>query len=212
MSRVFANGPRDRGSISGRFIPKTQKMVLHAALLSTQHYKAMIMGKLEQSWEWSSALPYTSVLLQLKRKPLDHPRLRSPTLLTLLDLRIGKSLISAARDNKNIITSVESVSWLIRLGNKQKIFCFSVSLSLSLSHSLSLSLSLSVFLFRASSMKGIIKQDFFCNDENVSKNIFVFLLQSLFYPPNLIFCLSCSFLKDNREATKLITFNWIFSH
>ena len=36
-SRVFANGLGDRGSIPGRVIPKTQKMVLDAALLSTQH-------------------------------------------------------------------------------------------------------------------------------------------------------------------------------
>ena len=35
MSRVFANGPGDRGSISGRIIPKTQKMVLDASLLNT---------------------------------------------------------------------------------------------------------------------------------------------------------------------------------
>ena len=28
ISRVFTNGPRDRGSISGRVIPKTKKMVL----------------------------------------------------------------------------------------------------------------------------------------------------------------------------------------
>ena len=33
----------------------------NVALLSTQHYKVMIKGKVEQSWEWSSALPYTSV-------------------------------------------------------------------------------------------------------------------------------------------------------
>ena len=35
-------------------------MVLDAALLSTQHYKVSIKGKVEQSWEWSSTLPYTS--------------------------------------------------------------------------------------------------------------------------------------------------------
>ena len=36
MSRVFTNGPGDLGSIPGRVIPKTQKMVLDAALtLST---------------------------------------------------------------------------------------------------------------------------------------------------------------------------------
>ena len=33
MSRVFANGPGDRGSIPGRVILKTQKMVLNTALL-----------------------------------------------------------------------------------------------------------------------------------------------------------------------------------
>ena len=36
MGRVFTNGPGDRGSIPSRVIPKTQKMVLNAALLSTQ--------------------------------------------------------------------------------------------------------------------------------------------------------------------------------
>ena len=35
MSRVFANGPGDRGSILGRVIPKTQKMVPDASLPNT---------------------------------------------------------------------------------------------------------------------------------------------------------------------------------
>ena len=61
ISRVFANGPGDRGSIPGRVIPKTQKMVLDAALLNTQHYKVRIKGKVEQSRERSSALSYTLV-------------------------------------------------------------------------------------------------------------------------------------------------------
>ena len=51
MSRVFTNGPGDRGSISDRVIPKTQKMVLDAALLNTQHYKVRIKRKVEQSRE-----------------------------------------------------------------------------------------------------------------------------------------------------------------
>ena len=58
---VFANGPGDLGSISGRVIPKTLKMVLDTTLLNTQHYKVRFKGKVEQSWEWSSALPYTLV-------------------------------------------------------------------------------------------------------------------------------------------------------
>ena len=81
MSRVFANGPGERSSIPGRVIPKTEKLVLDATLLNTQHYKVRIKGKVEQSWEWNSALAYTSVLSLLKREPLDHSRLKSPTLL-----------------------------------------------------------------------------------------------------------------------------------
>ena len=34
-------------------------MVLYAALLNTKHNKVMIKGKVEQSREWTSALPYT---------------------------------------------------------------------------------------------------------------------------------------------------------
>ena len=53
----FAHGPGDWGSIPGRVIPKTQKMVLDATWVSTQHHK----GKVEQSCECSSAFPYTLV-------------------------------------------------------------------------------------------------------------------------------------------------------
>ena len=42
---MFANGPGNRGSILGRVIPKTQKMVLDAALLNTHHYKVRMKSK-----------------------------------------------------------------------------------------------------------------------------------------------------------------------
>ena len=61
MSRVFANGPGDRGSIPARVIPKTQKMVLDVTLLNTQYYNVRIKDKVEQFGENSSALPYTLV-------------------------------------------------------------------------------------------------------------------------------------------------------
>ena len=61
LSRMFVQGLDDRGSILGRVIPKTQKMVLYAALLNAQHYKVMIKDKVEQSREWSGTLPHTSV-------------------------------------------------------------------------------------------------------------------------------------------------------
>ena len=57
----FANGPRDWGSVLGSVIPKAQKMVLDASLLSTQRYKIRIKDKVEQSREWISALPNISV-------------------------------------------------------------------------------------------------------------------------------------------------------
>ena len=57
MDRVFANGPRDLGSIPGRVIPKTREIVHDTALLNTQQYKVRIKGKVEQSRERSSALP-----------------------------------------------------------------------------------------------------------------------------------------------------------
>ena len=59
MSRVFTNRPGKWGSIPGRVKPKTKKMVLDAALLNTQHYDVRIKGKVEQSRECSSTLPYT---------------------------------------------------------------------------------------------------------------------------------------------------------
>ena len=60
MVRVFANGPGDLDSVTGQVIPKTQKMVLDASLLNTQHYKVLIKGKVEQSRERNSTLPWCS--------------------------------------------------------------------------------------------------------------------------------------------------------
>ena len=61
VGRVFANGPWDQGSIPGRVKPKTLKMVLDTSLFNTQQYKVRIKGKVEQSRERSSTLPYTLV-------------------------------------------------------------------------------------------------------------------------------------------------------
>ena len=61
VGRVFGNGPGDRGSIPGRLITKTFKMVLDTSLLNTQQYKVRIKGKVEQSCERIHALPYTLV-------------------------------------------------------------------------------------------------------------------------------------------------------
>ena len=47
VDRVFVNGPGDLGSIPGRIIPKTLKMVLDTSLLNTQQYKVCTKGKVE---------------------------------------------------------------------------------------------------------------------------------------------------------------------
>ena len=61
VSRVFANGEGDLGSIPGRVIPKTFKMALDTSLLNIQQYKVRIKGEVEQSRERSSAFPYNLV-------------------------------------------------------------------------------------------------------------------------------------------------------
>ena len=58
---MVANGPGDLGSIPGHVIPKTLKMVVYISLLDTQQYKVRNKGKVEQSSETSSTLPYTLV-------------------------------------------------------------------------------------------------------------------------------------------------------
>ena len=56
LGTVFANGPGGLGSI-----PKCFKMELDTSSLNTQQYKVRVKGRVKQSWERSSALPYTSV-------------------------------------------------------------------------------------------------------------------------------------------------------
>ena len=48
---------------------KDSKMVLDAALLSTQHYKVRIKSKVEQSREWSSTLSVVAIEKRALRSP-----------------------------------------------------------------------------------------------------------------------------------------------
>ena len=61
VGRLFANGLGEQGSIPGGVLPKTLKMVLDTSLLNTQHHKAYIKDKVEQSRGRSNALSYTLV-------------------------------------------------------------------------------------------------------------------------------------------------------
>ena len=64
MGRVFANGPGDLGSIPGRVIPKTLKMVLDTSLLNTQQYNVRIEGKVDQSRERITSLHLVVVAIE----------------------------------------------------------------------------------------------------------------------------------------------------
>ena len=55
--KLISNSLVDWGSIH----TKDSKMILDAALQNTQQYKVRIMGKVEQSREFSSAPLYTSM-------------------------------------------------------------------------------------------------------------------------------------------------------
>ena len=57
VGRVFPTGLRDRGSLLGWIILTTQKVVLYAALLNTEHYKAWIKGN------WSNPRKKNTTLL-----------------------------------------------------------------------------------------------------------------------------------------------------
>ena len=61
VDRVFTNGAVGLGSIPGRVMPKTFKMVPDTSLFNTQQYKVRIKRKVEQSRERSSAFPYMLV-------------------------------------------------------------------------------------------------------------------------------------------------------
>ena len=58
VGRVFANGQEDLGSVPGRVIPKTLKMVLDTSLLNNQQYKVRIESK-------SGAIQGKGVMLSL---------------------------------------------------------------------------------------------------------------------------------------------------
>ena len=78
MSRVFANGPEDQGSIPGHVIPKTQKMVLDAACLT------LSIIRWSSRVKWSNpgngvVPPLNLGAVAMKREPSGHPRQRSIT-------------------------------------------------------------------------------------------------------------------------------------
>ena len=97
--RVFANGPGDMGSIPGRVIPKTQKMVLDVSLFNTLHNKVRIKGKVKQSREEVAPSPTPWCRSYRKGSPSGHPRLKGDNFtFTLLLLNHVRTYISNIYD------------------------------------------------------------------------------------------------------------------
>ena len=73
MGESFANCPGDLGSVSGRVIQKTLKMVLDTSSLNTQQYKVRVKSKVGQSRERSSALPLDLGVVAIEKEAFYSP-------------------------------------------------------------------------------------------------------------------------------------------
>ena len=73
MARVFANGPGDLGSILGRVILKTPKMVLDASSLKTHHYKVRIKGKVKLIMGKEMRLPLHLRVVAIEKGAFESP-------------------------------------------------------------------------------------------------------------------------------------------
>ena len=70
-------------------LSKTLKMVLDTTLLNTQHYKVQFKGKVEQSWDWSSALPWHLGIVAIQKGAFGSPStmVANFTTFTLLSMK-----------------------------------------------------------------------------------------------------------------------------
>ena len=64
-------------------------MVLDTTLLNTQHYKVRFKGKVEQSWEWSSAPPLHLGVVAIEKGAFGSP---STMVANFTYFIIGKTL------------------------------------------------------------------------------------------------------------------------
>ena len=122
---MFANGPGDLGSIPGRVIPKTQKMVLDASLLNTQHYKVRIKGKVGQSREGVAPSPTpwcSSYRKGSLRVTLDYGRQLIKCILIVYThthtnihtyIHMYLEMVDCSESDKMIKISGKMVGWLV---------------------------------------------------------------------------------------------------
>ena len=81
-------------------------MVLDAALLNTQNYKVRIKSKVEQSKEWSSALPYN--VIAIEKGAFGSPSTEVANFVYLL--RKHKKSINLLTENEKQINCISRAS------------------------------------------------------------------------------------------------------
>ena len=86
VGRVFTNSPGDLGSIPGRVIPKTRKMVLDTSLLNTHHYMLSMKGKVEQSRK----MLYQRIVARKERNTVAKQRIRRHLIILTIVLKTKK--------------------------------------------------------------------------------------------------------------------------
>ena len=93
MSKMFVNGLGDQDSIPVWDMPKTQKMVLDAALLNSHYYKVRIKGKVDQSRKGVAPSPIHWCSSYWKGSLPGRPQLQLPTLLYKQTLKVCYTIV-----------------------------------------------------------------------------------------------------------------------
>ena len=100
---MTANGLGNWGSIPGRFIPKTQKMVLDTFLLNAQNYKIWIKSK------WSNPGKRVVPSQHLSVVAIEKRAFRSPSTM------VGQLICSVLHPMENFRTLPQWLSWIWHL-------------------------------------------------------------------------------------------------
>ena len=131
ISRVFANGPGDRGSIPRRVIPKPQKMLLDAAWLNTPHY---IKGKVEPSKE-RSGTPLHLGVIAIEKGALGSPSTMVANFTFYLLFNTNNLLTDVTKYYDLILilyTQLYGLKWVFRLKNKNCFVWVSIRVGISI--------------------------------------------------------------------------------
>ena len=101
MGRVLVNGPRDMGSIPGRVIPKTFKMVLDTSLFNPPSlYLSVVAIQKGAFWSPSTTVANVTYLFGFMDYLLLNPVYTNMYILLVRDSFIGNLFLKRIRANQ----------------------------------------------------------------------------------------------------------------